>query len=102
MKFGSWTYDAFRVDAKRESPNVDLLKYIDSTEWHLASATAKRNQITYFCCPEPYSDVTFYFHIQRRTLYYLSNLIIPLVVISVLIIFVFTLPPESGEAIQRV
>jgi nicotinic acetylcholine receptor len=97
MKFGSWTYDGNRVDVAKESDNVDLDKYIDSGEWKLVSAPVRRNTHKYFCCPDPYPDVTFDFIIHRRSLFYLTNLILPLVIISCLIIFVFTLPPESGK-----
>lgn len=97
MKFGSWTYDGYRLDVRKESDRVDLLMYIQSAEWNLESAPVKRNVLRYFCCPEPYPDITFYLNIQRRSLFYLTNLILPLIVISVLITFVFTLPPESGN-----
>ncbi|XP_028399064.1 neuronal acetylcholine receptor subunit alpha-10-like isoform X2 [Dendronephthya gigantea] len=100
LKFGSWTYDGYRLDVQNESATIDLGMYIASAEWHLASSPVKRNILHYFCCPEPYPDVTFIVNIQRRTLFYLTNLILPLVVISVLITFVFTLPPESGERIS--
>lgn len=97
MKFGSWTYDGYRVDVQKENSTADLSKYVESAEWHLERAPVQRNVLKYFCCPEPYPDVTFSFIIKRRTLFYLSNLILPLVIISILITFVFTLPPESGE-----
>ena len=100
LKFGSWTYDGYRLDVQNESDSIDLGMYIDSAEWYLASAPAKRNVLEYFCCPEPYPDITFTVNIQRRSLFYLTNLILPLVVISVLITFVFTLPPESGKFVQ--
>ena len=82
---------------QNESSEIELGMYIKSAEWFLASAPAQRNELKYFCCPEPYPDVTFVVNIQRRTLFYLTNLILPLVVISVLITFVFALPPESGK-----
>ena len=96
LKFGSWTYDLKGIDVVKESDTVDLLKYIDSGEWRLVRTPVHRNEVKYYCCPEVYPDVTFYFIFQRRTLFYLMNLILPLVMISVLIIFVFTLPPQSG------
>ena len=97
MKFGSWTYDGNRVDVVKENDTVDLQKYIESGEWKLVSAPVRKNTLKYFCCPDPYPDITFDFIIHRRSLFYLTNLILPLVVISCLIIFVFTLPPESGK-----
>ena len=100
MKFGSWTYDGNRVDVVKENDTADLQKYIESGEWKLVSAPVRKNTLKYFCCPEPYPDITFDFIIHRRSLFYLTNLILPLVFISCLIIFVFTLPPESGERIS--
>lgn len=41
----------------------------------------------------------FYFRIKRRTLYYGFNLIIPGLIISLMTILGFTLPPDAGEKI---
>ena len=97
LKFGSWTYDVNRLDVVKENDTTDLKKYIQSGEWKLVDAPVRRNVLKYTCCPQSYPDITFDFIIHRRSLFYLTNLILPLVVISCLIIFVFTLPPESGK-----
>lgn len=69
--------------------------YVSSTD-----VPAKRSSITYECCPnEPYVDITFTIHIQRRTLYYGFNLIIPCALISMLTLLTFILPPAEGEKI---
>jgi len=66
----------------------------------LLDVPAKRSSITYECCPnEPYVDITFTIHIQRRTLYYGFNLIIPCALISMLTLLTFILPPAEGEKI---
>lgn len=100
MKFGSWTYDGFRLDVMNESYSADLGNYIDSAEWKLVGAPAKRNVVTYFCCEEPFPDVTYTIIIRRRSLFYMMNLILPLVIITVLINVSFVLPAESGERIS--
>lgn len=64
-----------------------------------SEAPAKRNVITYDCCPEQYIDITFTIHIRRRTLYYGFNLIIPCALISMLALLTFILPPDEGEKI---
>ena len=73
--------------------------FLPNAEWLLVAVPAVRNEIKYFCCPEPYPDVTFTVVIKRRTLFYLTNLILPMVIISVLTMLAFLLPAESGEAL---
>ena len=58
---------------------------------------AKRNQVIYDCCPEPYLDITYVIKIRRRTLYYFFNLIVPCLLIAAMAVLGFTLPPDSGE-----
>ena len=47
-----------------------------------------------------YSVVTCSIKIRRRTLYYIMNFILPCVLIAVLTVLVFLLPPESGERVS--
>ena len=58
-----------------------------------------RNVVYYSCCPEPFPDLTVTLKIRRKTLYYLYNIVLPCVMMSVLTLLVFCLPPESGEKI---
>ena len=57
----------------------------------------ERKVQNYHCCPEPYVDVTFTVVIRRRTLYYLTNLVLPCILISSMSLLGFTLPPATGE-----
>lgn len=43
--------------------------------------------------------MTFYIHMQRRTLYYGFNLIMPCILTTAMSLLTFTLPPEAGEKI---
>jgi len=56
-----------------------------------------RNVKYYKCCPEPYVDAIYTVHIQRRTLFYLVNLIVPGIMVSSMTLLGFTLPHECGE-----
>uniref|UniRef100_A0A915PPN4 Uncharacterized protein n=1 Tax=Setaria digitata TaxID=48799 RepID=A0A915PPN4_9BILA len=99
IKFGSWTYHGFQVDITNRSANVDLSNYVESGEFDLVRVFQKRQVVKYTCCPEPYPDVTFYIHIRRKTLYYLYNVVFPCLMMSVLTLLVFVLPPDSSEKI---
>ncbi|EJW75595.1 hypothetical protein WUBG_13499, partial [Wuchereria bancrofti] len=99
IKFGSWTYHGLQVDITNRSVNVDLSNYVESGEFDLVRVFQKRRVVKYTCCLEPYPDVTFYIHIRRKTLYYLYNVVFPCLMMSVLTLLVFVLPPDSNEKI---
>jgi len=102
MKFGSWTYNGFKLDLKLKSPNAegDTSGYTTNGEWALIGVPATRNEVIYECCPEPYLDITFIIKIRRRTIYYFFNLIVPCVLIASMAVLGFTLPPDSGEKLS--
>jgi len=109
MKFGTWTYDGYAVDLrhmthKSEEPfietGIDLSGFYLSVEWDVMSVPAVRTVQYYSCCDTPYIDITFNITMRRKTLFYTLNLIIPCVLISVLAVIVFYLPPDSGEKIS--
>ncbi|TNM99234.1 hypothetical protein fugu_013798 [Takifugu bimaculatus] len=85
LKFGSWTHNGWLLDLQC---------------WTWTRVPAKRNELYYDCCKEPYPDVTFTVTMRRRTLYYGLNLLIPCVLISGLALLVFLLPADSGEKIS--
>lgn len=53
----------------------------------------------YTCCPEPFPEIVITFHIRRKTLYYMYNIVFPCMMMSTLTVLVFCLPPDSGEKI---
>ena len=82
MKFGSWTYDGFKLDLQVESSSGDVSKLITNGEWELQDMPAVRNVQYYVCCPEPYPDVTYTIRIKRRPLYFVFNLVVPCILIA--------------------
>ncbi|VDL69795.1 unnamed protein product [Nippostrongylus brasiliensis] len=86
MKFGSWTFDGSKLDLD-----------VDDNGFDISETSAKRNIQHYECCVEPYYDVVFTFVIRRRVLYYAFNLILPCILITMLTLIGFTLPPDAGE-----
>uniref|UniRef100_A0A914WI70 Uncharacterized protein n=1 Tax=Plectus sambesii TaxID=2011161 RepID=A0A914WI70_9BILA len=99
FKFGSWTYDGFKLDLQPAEGGFDISEYLPNGEWALPSTTVERSEKFYDCCPEPYPDLTFYLHMRRRTLYYGFNLIMPCILTTLMTLLGFTLPPDAGEKI---
>merc|ERR1719340_86842 len=100
MKFGSWTYNGFKVNFMLQQDSGDISGFIANGEWALLGVPAKLNEVIYECCPEPYLDITFIIKIRRRTLYYFFNLIVPCLLIASMAVLGFTLPPDSGEKLS--
>ena len=98
MKFGSWTYDGDSLDISfyGDLDEVDIRDYIESNEWELIEQPARRNIRYYVCCgDQPYPDLTFTLRIRRIAVFYNYILILPCVLLSILTLVVFWLPPES-------
>ncbi|ETN81005.1 Cation transporter family protein [Necator americanus] len=105
LKFGSWTYSGNFIDLRINGPEgmniseqgMDISYYVENGEWNLLAVPA-RNETNVFD-DQPYPSLYFYLVIQRRTLYYGLNLIIPSLLISLMTVLGFTLPPDAGEKI---
>ncbi|CAJ0937642.1 unnamed protein product, partial [Mesorhabditis belari] len=97
MKFGSWTFDGTKLELQVDDDGLETSTFMSNGEWKLIHTNAQRNIQYYECCLEPYYDVVFTFVIHRRSLYYGFNLIIPCILITMLTLIGFTLPPDAGE-----
>ncbi|CAF1519985.1 unnamed protein product [Adineta ricciae] len=107
LKFGTWTYSGSLVNLQfinNDQLSViergwDLEDYMPSIEWEILDLTAFRHEIIYACCAEIYLDLTFTCVMQRKSLFYTINLILPCMNISILCVLVFLLPSDSRKKI---
>ncbi|XP_071953700.1 neuronal acetylcholine receptor subunit alpha-10-like [Antedon mediterranea] len=97
LKFGSWAHDMLQVDLEAIASNADISAFEDNGEWNIINVPIIREVEYYKCCPDPFTVLTYTFYLSRKSDFYVINLILPYVLISLLSIMVFYLPPESGE-----
>ncbi|XP_067937010.1 acetylcholine receptor subunit alpha-like 1 [Watersipora subatra] len=100
LKLGTWSYDVYQVNLTKRRNGIDLKNYQENGEWKLTHTKVVRNEVRYACCDAPQIDITFYVYMQRRTLYYTYNIIIPCVMLSILTLLCFWMKPDSGEKIS--
>ena len=90
LKFTAWSYRKDDVDIHKGSKGVVLMEYVDNAAWDLVTSSSK----------EVITDevaVVFTLNLKRRPLFFLFNIMGPVMLLSVLNIFTFVLPVESGE-----
>eukprot|EP00918_Siedleckia_nematoides_P030065 GHVU01064930.1.p1 GENE.GHVU01064930.1~~GHVU01064930.1.p1 ORF type:complete len:516 (-),score=63.40 GHVU01064930.1:598-2145(-) len=99
LQFGSWihTTDNIIVRNKTSTAYGDRPDFIENGEWKIIGAPCTTRNITYDCCDKAHSDVICMVMIDRVPLFYIYTFLFPCLLLSLVAIFVFLLPPESGE-----
>ncbi|XP_054457683.1 acetylcholine receptor subunit beta [Anoplopoma fimbria] len=100
MQFRSYTYDFTEIDVQyaldskgKEIREIQLDEsYTEGGEWIIVHKPCRKNMND-----DLYEDMTFYLIIERKPLYYVLNIILPCILITVIAIFNFYLPPDAGE-----
>ncbi|XP_061185502.1 neuronal acetylcholine receptor subunit beta-3-like [Saccostrea echinata] len=92
MKFFIGGYLPYEVNVNFVTSEVFLQLYHENGVWEITASTTHTKLNLY-----GYEEVVVGLHLKRRTAYYTVSLILPVLAISVLLGFVFILPPESGE-----
>uniref|UniRef100_H2LHN7 Cholinergic receptor nicotinic alpha 9 subunit n=1 Tax=Oryzias latipes TaxID=8090 RepID=H2LHN7_ORYLA len=100
LTFGSWTYNGNQVDIYMGMDSGDLSDFVENVEWECHGMPATKNVIMYGCCSDPYPDITYTVLLQRRSSFYIFNLLLPCFLISFLAPLGFYLPADSGEKVS--
>ena len=84
---------------QNKSASAQLDSYSKNGQWLLKEVKSYVNIHKYECCEEKYPFVMFEIHLDRRTMYFVVNLIFPCILIYFMTVLGFSLPPDSGEKI---
>ncbi|XP_021351922.1 acetylcholine receptor subunit alpha-type unc-38-like [Mizuhopecten yessoensis] len=92
IKFGVWTSPLSDVDVELGSKGILLDEYQTNGEWDLLTTSAKSSE-----SQQEGAIVTFSITVKRKPQYILYNVVLPIIMLSLLSVFVFALPVDSGE-----
>ncbi|XP_052089230.1 neuronal acetylcholine receptor subunit alpha-3-like [Mytilus californianus] len=89
--FVVWSSSVADVMVTLWNNGIKLDSMEDNAEWSVVSTSAREN------VQSSESTVIFTLNLKRSSNYYLMNIIIPIILLSILNLFTFALPADSGE-----
>ncbi|XP_035827686.1 neuronal acetylcholine receptor subunit alpha-9-I [Aplysia californica] len=101
LRFGSWIYSQRLVDfaVQPDMISVDTSSYINNSQWELLHMKMDKSLTNRSHASTAHPHLTVVIYLKRNTFYYLFNIIVPCVMLSVLTLMTFWLPPTSGEKV---
>ncbi|XP_077997875.1 acetylcholine receptor subunit alpha-like [Glandiceps talaboti] len=97
LKFGTWEYNGNETVLHPLVDHVVKEDFLENVEWEIIDSRVTNLLKKYPCCPYIYSNLVYTLVIRRRPLYYIVNMVVPCLFMSFITLFVFYLPPDSGE-----
>ncbi|XP_052812727.1 acetylcholine receptor subunit beta-like isoform X2 [Mya arenaria] len=96
----TWSYTSNEITLSFDDDAFILDNFSENGEWELLE-TSNTSESAGRSKSESYTYDRLYFtlKLRRRPLYHILNTIFPVILMSCLIVFVFKLPPESGERV---
>ncbi|XP_028411347.1 neuronal acetylcholine receptor subunit alpha-10-like [Dendronephthya gigantea] len=103
MKLASWSYDAKYLDFQLAGGDgVESSQHRDNAQWELESIRSKRSLMKPPCCEINFIEVLYTMKFKRKALYYIMNVILPSMLLSLLASISFLFPAGSGERVSLV
>ena len=100
MNWGSWIMDKNKLNLFNQSSEGDRSGFLLNGEWDLIGLPVERQEESFHERGQSTIRLLYSVIIQRKALYYVSNLIMPCAFITTTVLLVFLLPPESGEKVS--
>ncbi|XP_029640911.2 neuronal acetylcholine receptor subunit alpha-3-like [Octopus sinensis] len=95
LELGEWTYTRKEINFTTHSKGIVLDSYKDNGEWNIIGTFAQPKQYG-----AEYMQLHFGLVMKRKSLYYILNVIVPLVLISILCVISFLIPLDAGERVS--
>ncbi|XP_071944270.1 neuronal acetylcholine receptor subunit alpha-9-II-like [Antedon mediterranea] len=98
LEFAGWVYHGSQEDVIPDTSDESTqTEFNPNGIWNLNTVTVEYIQTKYNCCPEVYPKVVYTLILRRRQRFFVEVILLPCCLLSALTMFVFLLPPESGE-----
>ena len=101
MDFVDWTYDGRFVNLINGTSEIGMDVYKKHGEWDIIRTQAMKIDQSFESDPGiTFPTVKFVLHLKRKPRFYMINVVAPCLLMSILALLVFYLPPDSGEKVS--
>ncbi|XP_071790788.1 neuronal acetylcholine receptor subunit alpha-10-like isoform X2 [Asterias amurensis] len=102
LVFASWVFTITDIELYKDNEQKQNLSayFVPNGVWEMSEVKVEEANVDYPCCPDPFAQVVFYLVLCRRPLFYIISIILPAVLLAVICLAVYILPPDSGEKIS--
>ncbi|CAH1273183.1 CHRNA7 [Branchiostoma lanceolatum] len=97
LEFGSWMYARSKLNLSLVNPFADRRVFTINEEWILKGMPMEKRVALYPCCPEPFTTAVLTVQLERRSFFYMFNMVLPCIILMILNVIGFYIPPDSGE-----
>ncbi|XP_048745960.2 neuronal acetylcholine receptor subunit beta-3-like [Ostrea edulis] len=91
IKFLTWSHYIDQIDIQRSSDGIQFYEYEVNGVWDLIDTSSEIHR------EQKKSQIKFTLTLRRKPLYYVMNIILPVVFLGYLNILVFVIPVDTGE-----
>ncbi|XP_061179321.1 neuronal acetylcholine receptor subunit alpha-7-like [Saccostrea echinata] len=91
VSFKTWSYSRWEINLTVSADKVGFYEFVENSVWEVTSTDATYDVSAYE------TDVHFIINLRRKPLYYVMNLILPIIFLGVLNLLVFIIPADAGE-----
>ncbi|CAF3506938.1 unnamed protein product [Rotaria socialis] len=93
LEIQSWSRPSSELLVRHQPQNLRQQKQYIRTEWHVYDIAVRNASV------KRYLWLVFHINMKRNYQFYVNHMIFPFSILSCLTLFVFWLPPDSGEKI---
>ncbi len=96
VELSNRAYTTKHITLQLQSNEVDMSKYKENGLWKVHSSVVLKHTV-YDDDNSVYESIIYHFHLERKSKYFLFNFLVPCVVLSMVALLMFYVPPDSGE-----
>ena len=100
IRIESWAYNGNEQSLWSPTSTVNMDSYVEHGQWDISETSITTKKIIYPDAPAPFYSLDVSLTLRRKPLFYMMNVMLPCMMLSLLVLLVFYMPANSGEKVS--